>query len=431
MHRRISRTLNALRPDRAAKPGTDFIGPACRAAGHSWCDTGLLTPAALMPWFLLPVLHGNTALSHVSLLAGRVFTAGAFCQARARLPLALFRVLLRAMVPALIPDTQAHGRGRGHRTFLGDGSSFSMPDTPVLPAHFGQPGNQAQGCGFPVAHRLALFQAGTGLLLEVAAAPVRSHDRAGIGAILPLRAAGDVLVADRGFCSFAPRALLRSQGVHGVFRRHPKQSVDFTPGRAHARAGQQRVPKGRPRRRWISAPGLRDQVVEDFKPARCPEWRSAAESRALPESIMVRQLRSRITAPGFRRREVTRVTTLLDAELDPADALAELSGTRGRVEENLKAWKQTMKRDVLKCMTGEGVRKELTMDAVASNLVRVTMCQAAGRQGVAAERVSFRDALRWRRAAEEGGRCRSGWSTPRVRGGLSRGCGSGVPSSIR
>ena len=40
---------------------------------------------------------------------------------------------------------------------------------------------------------------------------------------------------------------------------------------------------------------------------------SADEYWKLPESIMVRELRYRITAPGFRTREVTLVTTLLDA----------------------------------------------------------------------------------------------------------------------
>ena len=138
-----------------------------------------------------------------------------------------------------------------------------------------------------------------------------------------------------------------------------------------------------------------DQVVEYFKPVRCPVWMSADEYRKLPESIMVRELRYRITAPGFRTREVTLVTTLLDAAAYPADVLAELYGTRWRIEENLKSLKQTMKMDVLKCMTVDGVLKELTMYALAYNLVRVTMCQAAGRQGVEADRVSFIDALRW------------------------------------
>ena len=95
MHRRISTTLNTLRQDLAAKLGCDFIHHACRQAGHSWCDSCLLTPAAIIHWFLIQVLHGNTALTHVSLLAGRAFTASAFCQARARLPLAVFQTVLR------------------------------------------------------------------------------------------------------------------------------------------------------------------------------------------------------------------------------------------------------------------------------------------------------------------------------------------------
>jgi IS4 transposase len=133
-----------------------------------------------------------------------------------------------------------------------------------------------------------------------------------------------------------------------------------------------------PRNRWIRAGGTMDQVVEYFKPAERPAWVSAAEYGALPGSIVVRELRYRIEVPGFRTREVTLVTTLTDAELYPADALAELYGTRWRVEENLKALKQTMKMDVLKCMTVDGVLKELTMYALAYNLVRVTMCEAAG-----------------------------------------------------
>jgi len=402
MHRRISTTLSALREDLAAQLGHDVILAACRTAGHTWCDSCLLTPAAIIPWFLIQVRHGNTAWTHVALMAGRAVSASAFCQARARLPLAVFRARLRALVRAVIPDTEAIGRWRGPRTGLADGSSFSMPDTPASQAHFGQPGNQAQGCGFPVAHLLALFRAGTGLLLEVAAAPLRSQDIASIAGLLPLLAAGDILVADRGFCSFAHLALLISRGVHAVFRLHQKPIVDFTPGRRHARPRQKRVPKGRPRSRWIRAGGTMDQVVESFQPKDRPAWMSAAEYEALPGSIVVRELRYRIEVPGFRTREVTLVTTLIDAELDPADALAELSGTRWPVEEHRKALKQTMKMDVLKCMTVDGVLKELTMDALAYKLVRVTMGAAAGRQGVTPDRVSFLDALRWLRGAEAG-----------------------------
>ena len=40
-----------------------------------------------------------------------------------------------------------------------------------------------------------------------------------------------------------------------------------------------------------------------------------------------------------------------------------------------------MKMDVLKCMTVDGVLKELTMYALAYNLGPVAMCEAAGRRG--------------------------------------------------
>lgn len=56
-----------------------------------------------------------------------------------------------------------------------------------------------------------------------------------------------------------------------------------------------------------------------------------------------------------------------------------------------------MKFDVCKCMTVEGVLKELTVYAIVYNLVRLVMTQSARRQGVPVERISFVDALRWLR----------------------------------
>ena len=56
-------------------------------------------------------------------------------------------------------------------------------------------------------------------------------------------------------------AVMIPKGVHAVFRWHQKQIVDFTLGRAHARPGQKRAPRGRraaARRRG----GSMDQVVE-------------------------------------------------------------------------------------------------------------------------------------------------------------------------
>jgi len=51
--------------------------------------------------------------------------------------------------------------------------------------------------------------------------------------------------------------------------------------------------------------------------------------------------------------------------------------------------------DVLKCKTVDGVLKELIVFALIYNLVRLVMAQAARRQQVAIDRISFVDAARW------------------------------------
>jgi hypothetical protein len=118
--------------------------------------------------------------------------------------------------------------------------------------------------------------------------------------------------------------------------------------------------------------------------------------------LCVRELRYRVAQAGFRTQTVTLVTTLLEAALYPAEALAELYGLRWHVETNLRHLKQTMGLDVLHCKRLAGVMKELTVFALVYNLVRVVMLEAAKRQGVALARISFVDALRWLSTARPG-----------------------------
>jgi hypothetical protein len=204
-----------------------------------------------------------------------------------------------------------------------------MPDTPSLQKHFGQPSGQAPGCGFPVGHVLALFHAGTGLLLRMVVGPLYTHDMADAAKVHDQLAEGDVLVGDRAFGSFAHLALLLGRKLHGVFRLHQKQIVDFRPGRLHKVKGKQHMQvAGRPSSRWIKHLGHLDQLVEYFKPQKRPEWMSAEDFAALPESIVVRELRYMVTQRGFRVRQITLVTTLLDRRLYPAAELAELYSSR-------------------------------------------------------------------------------------------------------
>jgi hypothetical protein len=267
-----------------------------------------------------------------------------------------------------------------------------------LQAAFGQPGGQRAGCGFPVAHLLALFHAGTGMLQKVTVAPLRTHDLAHSWRMHAELKPGDVLVADRGFCSYAHLTLLVQAGLHGVLRLHQRMIVDFRIGRLHIpprKCAFFQGVTGLPRSRWIKWQGHLDQQVEYFKPQQRPKWMTHEAFAALPKSLVVRELRYTIIQPGYRSRAITLVTTLLDAAQYPAVELAQLYFDRWRVEINFRHLKQTLGMDVLRTKSLAGVQKELAMFAVVYNLVRLVMLEAAKDMQVPIERISFIDALRW------------------------------------
>lgn len=391
----IPQILRRFKTDVAKALSAEVIRRVCVALEHRWRDR-VLDPVATVHVFLLQILHGNTACTALTHLAGFCFTAAAYCEARKRLPLTVFGVLLTRVCDALVPTMEA-GRWHGHRTWTLDGSSFSMSDNPELQAHFGQPSSQKKGCGFPTGHMLALFHAGTGLLLHVLASPLRTHDMKYAATMHTDMEPGDILLADRGFASYAHLVLLVMRNMHAVFRMHQKQIVSFRVGRKHTTQRQPR--KGLPRSRFVQRLNHWDQIVTYSKPTKRPTWMDKEAYRALPETLMVRELRYVTPQPGYRTRVITLVTTLLDADSYPAEDLAELYRSRWQVEVNFRHLKTTMGMEVMRCKTVEGVTKELYMFAIAYNLVRLVMLEASRRQDVPLDRISFIDALRWLRNA--------------------------------
>jgi hypothetical protein len=392
----IPQILRQFKTDVSEVLSAEIICRVCHCLHYTWRQR-ILDPVTTVHVFLLQILHGNTACTALSRLAGVAFTAAAYCDARTRLPLALFRDLLQRVCDALHPEIQDSARWRGHRTWTVDGSSFSMSDTPALQAHFGQPGGQLKGCGFPVAHMLALFHAGTGLILQVLASPMRTHDMRHAATMHSELEEGDILLGDRGLASFAHLVLLSMRKMHGVFRCHQQQIVNFRVGRKHT--SQRRPKKGMPRSRYVKRLGRLDQVVEYTKPKHQPKWMDDATFATLLPTLLVRELRFNTPQRGHRTRVITLVTTLLDPILYPATELAELYLSRWQIEINFRHLKTTMGMEVLHCKTVEGVLKELYMFALAYNLVRLVMVEASRRQKVPLNRVSFIDALRWLRDA--------------------------------
>jgi hypothetical protein len=396
---RIVTILDRLRQDLADDLTPDAIKLACNEEKYSWRER-LLNPVTTVYLFILQILHGNTACQHAVHFGGWNFTDSASGAARKRLPLGVLHRLMGRVAQTCRTAGDA-STWFGHRVWLLDGSSFSMSDTPELQATFGQPGGQRRGCGFPVAKFLALFDLATGMLLRVEEAPLRSHEMSRCAVVSADLSAGDIVLGDRGFCSFAHIAILLNRKLHGVFRAHQKQIIDFTPGRPQASKskgkgkGSPKDPVCLPHSRWVEAQGKWDQIVVWYKPKSKPRWMSVAAYAELPEEITVRELRYRVHTPGFRVSEVTLVTTLLDAAVYPASAVADLYYRRWQVEINFNHLKTTMKMDILKCKTVDGVLKELAVFALVYNLVRSVMVESARVQGVVPERVSLLDAVRW------------------------------------
>jgi hypothetical protein len=279
-----------------------------------------------------------------------------------------------------------------------------MPDTPALQKEFGQPGGQKKGCGFPVAHLLAMFDVNTGMLIDAIAAPMRTHDLSKVAQMHPHLREGDLLLGDTAFCSYAHFALLSQAKLHGLMPNHQRRIVDFTPHRPfvpEAEADEESA--GLPRSLWIRSLGHEDQLVEWFKPKERPRYLSAEQYDALPKSIVVRELRRRVYRPELNQWvELITVTTLLDEKTYPAEKLVALRLRRWQVEVNLRHLKTTMGLDVLKCKTVAGVGKELAVFALVYNVIRLIMLEAAARQKTQPDRISFADVLGWVRVARPG-----------------------------
>lgn len=281
-----------------------------------------------------------------------------YCQARTRLSLATLQASHEQVSGWIERRTQEAWRWCGRSVKVLDGCGVSMPDTAENRARWPYAGGQKPGCGFPTAQLVGLFCLATGRLVRFALDTWKAHEiplaRQLIGWITP----GEIVLTDRGFCGWGFIALLRRKGVDVVMRAH-----------------QARQLKGR-RMTWA-------------KPQRPETWTKSLW-RELPAELAVRIVRFRVTVPGFRTEEVVLVTTLLDAKAYPDEALAALYRRRWAVELFFREIKTTLGLDVLRCQSPELVEKEVWLQAIAYNLVRALMLQAAWTHGVALERLSFK-----------------------------------------
>jgi hypothetical protein len=295
---------------------------------------------------------------------------GDYCRARAKLSLpALHRLTVEA-AERLEQAAEAAWLWHGLHAKLIDGFTFTMADTAENQHEFPQQASQKPGAGFPIARACAVLSLATGAICDLAVGPYQGK-QTGEGAllrqVLDSLDDGDLAVMDRYFCSFPLLAMLLGRGVQFATRLHQRRPVDFRRG--------QRL-------------GKDDRLVTWTRPKR-PDWMSQECYQQVPETLTLREVRFHVTAPGRRTETLIVVTSLTDPLAWPKEDIAELYGYRWNVELDIRAIKQTLRLDHLRCKTPAMVRRELLVTLLAYNLIRKLIATAAAVHGKHPRQLGF------------------------------------------
>lgn len=298
----------------------------------------------------------------------------AYCKARARLDEESLRHILRESAVSMEQLSASEHTWQGRNVIVADGTGVSMPDTASNQALWPQSAEQKPGCGFPFAKLVGCFSLKTGGLLSWACGNKHDHEVKLLRRLWDVFASGDILLADKGFCSYFDIASLKKRGVDSVVNLHQRR-------RAFSRREATRVL------------GKNDLLIQWKRPQKLNPGIPDEQWNKLPNFLTLRQVKITVQVPGFRTQGFYLITTLLDAQTFPVEALADLYMRRWEVELFFRHIKTTMGMDVLRCKTPAMVRKEMLMHLIAYNCIRRLMFEAAEESALSVSRLSFKGAV--------------------------------------
>lgn len=277
---------------------------------------------------------------------------GAYCRARARLPVEMVCTLARYTGQWITAHAPQPWCWRGRPVRLVDGTTVVMPDTPANQAQYPQSRSQKPGLGFPLCRLVGMMCLGSGAVLDAAMGPYRGKggdERSLLRSILDTLKRGDLLLGDAYFATYFLLCTLVARGIDAVFEQNGARQLttDFRRG--------QRL-------------GQRDHLIVLKKPILKPDWMSQADYDQAPDTLTVRELRT-----GGK----TLVTTLLDPKQTSKSDLKLLYRSRWHVELDLRNIKTTLEMERLSCLSPEMAIKEIWVYLLAYNLIRLMMAQAA------------------------------------------------------
>ncbi len=283
--------------------------------------------------------------------------SGEYCRARHKLNTDVLRQLASKIATNISESTPNHWRWHGKHVKLVDGFTFTMPDTPDNQDEFPQAKTQAPGVGFPIARACAVLSLADACIHDVAIGPYagkETGETALLRRVLGNFQTGDVMLADRYFCSFFMLAILKSLGVDVCMRLHQLRKLD------HSRV------------RWL---GDNDYIDAWHRPQRA-KWMSQELYDSIPEQMEIRVVTFDAKTEN-QTEPLNVVTTLLDHEKYPAHEIGKLYGYRWHVELDIFSIKQSLNLDHLRCKSPDMIRREVWTTLLAYNMVRLVCAQAA------------------------------------------------------
>ena len=292
----------------------------------------------------------------------------AYCQARRGWPLGRLEQFIDQVGGTLEQRASAAARWYGRVVKIINATTFTAQDTPANQKAFPQPPTQKPGTGFPMVRLVALFSLASGALLGFSRGAYLQSELSLAAPLWALLEAGDVLLGDRLFGCYRVLALVCSRQADAVCRLHATRKADL-------RCGQRAGPL--------------DRRVVWQRPAQVPPRMSWRAWRALPSTLTVRLVRFRIAQKGFRTRQVTLVTTLLDAQSYPPAALAALYCRRWQIELSFRQIKTALALDHLEVRSPQMIARSLAMHLLAYQLIRGLMQEAALTWQVPLSQISF------------------------------------------
>ena len=312
--------------------------------------------------------------------------SSAYCQARAKLSLPLLEQAFSASALSAQKQASRPRLLQGRPIKFVDASTVRLEDTPANRQEFPPTHNQFSRPNFPLLKLLVLFGLDSGAVLARATGTKQVAETRLLLSLREQLRPGDILGGDRAYGLYVIAHWVSTLGVDLLARLNTRsRRVDF-------RTALQRL-------------GPHDALFQWHRPQVPSKLLSPQEWAQVPETMVVRVVQIQIDRPGFRTRELTVATTLLDPELYPAQEILSAFLKRWRLEMCLDDLKTTLSMEKLNCLTPKLVQKELLVFLLAHNLLRWIMGQAAQAGEVDLERISFKgtlDAFRqWSEALEQ------------------------------